>query len=211
METGIPGVGESNAVSVPGSKYRAVRRRLALLLAGGGMVLLLYVSGQYWQMYAAQRKLAQQWQQQSARPANISIKDNDLLVRLTIAKINLDAVVVEGTSHRALKLGPGHVEGSAVPGKLGNAVIVAHRDTFFRHLDELKEGDEIDLRRQGEVYRFEVVGRRIVAPTEVSALQPSRSTQLTLITCYPTHYVGPAPKRLVLVARLMQPSDISQR
>jgi hypothetical protein len=29
-------------------------------------LLLLYVSGQYWQMYAAQRTLAQEWQLQSA-------------------------------------------------------------------------------------------------------------------------------------------------
>lgn len=211
METEIPGVGESNAVNVPGSKYRVVRRRLALLLAAGGVLLLLYVSGQYWQMHAAQRKLAEEWQLQSARPANISTSDNDLLVRLTIAKINLDAVVMEGTSRRSLKLGPGHLEGSAVPGKSGNAVIVAHRDTFFRHLDELKEGDEIDLQRHGEVYRFEVVGRRIVAPTEVSALRSSLATQLTLITCYPVHYVGPAPTRLVVVARLMTSPDILRK
>jgi LPXTG-site transpeptidase (sortase) family protein len=210
MERGI-GVRESNDEGVAGSKDRAVRRRLAFVLTVGGVVLLLYVSGQYWQTYAAQTRLAQEWQRQSARPANISTSDNDLLVRLTIAKIDLDAVVVEGTSHQLLKLGPGHLEGSAVPGKSGNSVIVAHRDTFFRHLDELKEGDEIDLRRQSEVYRFEVVGRRIVAPTEVSVLQPSLSTQLTLITCYPTHYVGPAPNRLVVVARLMLPSETSPR
>lgn len=174
-------------------------------------MLLLYVSGQYWQMYAAQRTLAQEWQQQNARQSGNSTNDNDSLVRLTISKINLDAVIVEGTSHQSLKLGPGHLESSAVPGESGNSVIVAHRDTFFRHLDELQEGDEINLRRQGEVYRFEVVGRRIVTPTEVSVLWPSPSTQLTLITCYPTHYVGPAPNRLVVVARLMASSNISRK
>jgi sortase (surface protein transpeptidase) len=67
--------------------------------------------------------------------------------QLTVAKINLDAVVVEGTSRKSLKLGPGHLENSAIPGSSGNSVIVAHRDTSFRHLDELREGDEIDLRR----------------------------------------------------------------
>ena len=215
MERGIPGAGESSelkVVRVPVSKHRrGVRQRLALFVAVVGVLLLLYVSSQYWQMYAAQRRLALEWQQQNARPASISTSDNGVLVRLMIAKINLDAVVVEGTSHQSLKLGPGHLEGSAVPGKSGNSVIVAHRDTFFRHLDELQDGDEIDLRRQGEVYRFEVVGRRVVAPTEVSALRPSSSTQLTLITCYPTHYVGPAPNRLVVVARLMASSDISRK
>jgi sortase A len=211
MEREIPGAGESNAVRVPKTKYRGMRRRLAFLFTAAGVLLLLYVSSQYWQMYAAQKTLAQEWQQQNARPAGNSASDNDSLVRLTIAKINLDAVIVEGTSHRSLKLGPGHLAGSALPGKSGNSVIVAHRDTFFRHLDELQEGDEINLRRQGEVYRFEVVGRRIVTPTEVSVLRPSPSTQLTLITCYPTHYVGPAPNRLVVVARLMASSDLSRK
>jgi sortase (surface protein transpeptidase) len=104
------------------------------------VLLLLYVFCQYWQMYSAQRKLALEWQRQDARPATIAGSDGEALVRLTIAKINLDAVIVEGTSRESLKLGPGHMEDSALPGSSGNSVIVAHRDTFFRHLDELQEG-----------------------------------------------------------------------
>jgi sortase A len=154
-------------------------------------------------MYAAQRKLTLEWQRQNTKPENVVVNNSDALVRLTIAKINLNAVIVEGTSRKSLKLGPGHMNGSAVPGYSGNSVIVAHRDTFFRHLDELQEGDEIDLRRQGELYRFEVTRRRVVEPTDLSALRQSPTTQLTLITCFPPHYVGSAPKRLVVVARLI--------
>jgi LPXTG-site transpeptidase (sortase) family protein len=211
METEIPETGELNGSKVvlaTLSKRRSrVRQRLALFLAGAGLLLLLYVSGQYWEMYASQRKLVLKWQQQTAPPASISSKESDApsdgLTRLTIDKIKLDAVIVEGSSRKALKFGPGHMEDSPLPGNSGNSVIVAHRDTFFRHLDELKDGDEINLRRQGELYRFEVTGRRIVEPTDLSALRQSLSPQLTLITCYPTHYVGPAPKRLVVVARLI--------
>jgi LPXTG-site transpeptidase (sortase) family protein len=205
MEKAFPGMGELNeskVVRATMSKNRGrLRQRFALFLAGAGLLLLLYVSSQYWQMYAGQRKLAVEWQRQSTRPETILASDPNQLVRLTIAKINLDAVVVEGTSRKSLKLGPGHMEKSALPGSSGNAVIVAHRDTFFRHLDELRDGDEIDLRRRGEVYRFEVAGRRVVEPADLSALRKSPSAQLTLITCYPTHYIGPAPKRLVVVAR----------
>jgi sortase A len=178
-----------------------MRQRLALVLTCTGLLLLIYVCSEYWKMYAGQRKLSLEWQQQSAQPEVIPASDKDSLVRLTIAKINLDAVVVEGTSRKSLNLGPGHMENSARPGSSGNSVIVAHRDTFFRHLDALREGDEIDLRRRGEVYQFEVTGRRVVEPADLSALQQSPSARLTLITCYPTHYVGPAPKRLVVVAR----------
>jgi LPXTG-site transpeptidase (sortase) family protein len=189
-------------------KLRAcLRQRLALFLTCAGILLLLYVFSQYAQMYVGQRTLASEWRQQNAQPAGASSNNagdaGDALTRLTIARIQLDAVIVEGTSHQALKLGPGHMEHSALPGSSGNSVIAAHRDTFFRHLDELQQGDEIDVRRQRKVYRFEVTGRQIVEPTDLSVLRQSASAELTLITCYPPHYVGPAPKRLVVVARLM--------
>jgi Sortase domain len=133
MERAFPGVGELNeskVVLAPLSKNRGrMRQQLALFLSGVGVLLLLYVFCQYWQMYAAQRKLALEWQRQDARPATIAGSDGDALVRLTIAKINLDAVIVEGTSCESLKLGPGHMEDSALPGSSGNSVIVAHRDT----------------------------------------------------------------------------------
>src|ERR1019366_6580311 len=123
-----PGMGEPNeskVVPAPWSKDRGrMRKRLARFSTGAGLLLLLYVSSQYWQMYAGQRKLALEWQQQKARPENITASDDDALARLTIAKINLDAVVVEGTSRKSLKLGPGHLQNSAVPGSSGNAVIV---------------------------------------------------------------------------------------
>jgi LPXTG-site transpeptidase (sortase) family protein len=209
METTRPAAGELNkskAVLAPRLKYRGrVRQLLSWFMAGGGLLLLLYASGQYWQMYAGQKRLALEWQQQNAHSPSIADDDGDALVRLTIAKIRLDAIIVEGTSRKALKLGPGHMEGSPLPGRSGNSVIVAHRDTFFRHLDELKEGDAIDVQRRGEVYRFEVSGRRIVEPTDISSLRQAPTPQLTLITCYPTHYVGPAPKRLVVIARLITP------
>jgi LPXTG-site transpeptidase (sortase) family protein len=213
MERKIPGAGELNdskVVIASFLKHRGhMRQRLALFLTGVGLVLLLYVFGQYWQMYAGQRKLALEWRQQNARPASILSGDDDALFRLTITKINLDVVIVEGTSRKSLKIAPGPMEDSALPGSTGNSVIVAHRDTFFRHLDELQRGDEIYLRRQGEVYRFEVTGRRIVEPTDLSALRQSSSPQLTLITCYPTHYVGPAPKRLVVLANLIARSKVA--
>src|ERR1700685_344532 len=208
MEGAFPGVGElgeSKVLLAHSSKRRdRMRQWFALFLAGCGLLLLLYVSCQYWLMYSGQKKLALEWQQENAWRASMLSSDGSdggALVRLTIAKIKLDAVIVEGTSHKSLKLGPGHMQRSALLGSSGNMVVVAHRDTFFRHLDELREGDEVDLRRRGEVYRFEVTGRRVVEPTDLSALRQSSSAQLTLITCYPTHYVGPAPKRLVVVAR----------
>ena len=177
-----------------------MRQQLALFLTGVGVLLLLYVSFQYWQMYAAQKKLALAWQQQDARPVNIVGSDGDALVRLTITKINLDAVIVEGTSRESLKLGPGHMEDSALPGSSGNSVIVAHRDTFFRPLRNIRQNDVITVSTVRGEYRYRVVSTRIVSPSDVTVLQPAGTEILTLVTCYPFYYVGSAPDRFIVRA-----------
>ena len=117
--------------------------------------------------------------------------------------------MVEGTSHKALRLGPGHVKGTPVPGEAGNSVISAHRDTFFRNIYELKSGDEIQVRRDGHAYTFQVTGKKIVTPNDLSVLKKTSDTRLTLITCYPIYYIGPAPKRLVVFSKLVDTAKTS--
>ncbi len=76
------------------------------------------------------------------------------------------------------------------------------------------KGDQIQVRRNGRVFTYEVTGKRIVQPEDVSVIKQTTDPQLTLITCYPTYYIGPAPKRLVVFSRLMesdgQPSKQAQ-
>jgi len=182
-----------------------LRRVLPLIFFVIGFVLLIYVGAQYAAMYTEQHRLTRAWEQQNTPGVQDYIvqAESDPLTRLSIPKINLDAVVVEGTSRRQLLVGPGHVQASAIPGEAGNAVITAHRDTFFRHIFELNKGDEIQVRRRGAAYRYEVTGKRIVEPSDVSVIRPSDEARLTLITCYPTYYIGPAPERLVVFAKLV--------
>jgi sortase A len=174
-----------------------------------GLCLLTYVGSEYLAMYREQQALHREWDRQQTLAASATagaaaapVKD-DGLTRVSIQKINLDVIVVEGTNHKALRIGPGHLKNTPVPGENGNAVISAHRDTFFRHIYELEKGDDIQVRREGRTYTFEVTGKKIVDPDDLSVLKNSPDPRLTLITCYPTYYVGPAPKRLVVVARLV--------
>ena len=141
-----------------------------------------------------------EWQVQNDLEHGISTNDVGL-TRLTIPKIHLHVVLAEGTSQRSLSLGPGHLTHTAIPGDPGNAVIPAHRDTFFRHIADLKVGDDIYIQRNGRRYRYVVTGRKIVSPEDVSVLQGSAESRLTLITCFPLHFVGPAPKRLIVFAK----------
>jgi sortase A len=183
------------------------RRMVSLALVIIGVVLLCYVAGEYWGMYRSQQNLEAEWQRQAATvstPGKTPIAPEMMLTRLEIPKIQVDAIVVEGASRKDLSEGPGHMKQTAEPGETGNAVITAHRDTFFRHIYELNKGDQIQVRRNGRTFTYEVTGRKIVMPEDISVIKPTNDPQLTLITCYPTYYIGPAPKRLVVFSKLVQ-------
>jgi len=187
-------------------------RFVPFLFMALGVGLLVYVGVQYGQMYFEQRRLAREWERQQTQPAvsapensNTTVVD-DGLTRLSIPKINLNAVIVEGTTRKALLLGPGHVKDTAEPGQPGNAVITAHRDTFFRHIYELNKGDVVTLQRSGKKYTYQVTGKKIVDPDDVSVMRPSLDNRLTLITCYPTYFIGPAPERLVVFSKMADAS-----
>lgn len=183
------------------------RRVMSLALVVVGAVLLGYVGGQYWAMYRSQKNLEAEWEHQAATvsaPGQPTVQPEQMLTRLLIPKIEMDAIVVEGASRKNLSAGPGHMKLTPEPGENGNAVITAHRDTFFRHIYELNKGDQIQVRRSGRTFTYEVTGRKIVMPEDVSVIKPTVDPQLTLITCYPTYYIGPAPKRLVVFSKLVE-------
>jgi sortase A len=190
---------------------KTLKRLLPTLMIIVGVALLIYVGTQYGSMFWEQRQLESQWEAQQHRSTQGNSQQgqsqgavDDGLTRLSIPKIDLSAVVVEGTTRKKLLLGPGHMEESAAPGTLGNSVITAHRDTFFRHIVELGKGDELLVERNGKTYKYEVVSKKVVQPTDISVVKPTKDSRLTLITCYPTYYIGPAPERLVIVSKLKE-------
>jgi len=181
-----------------------ILRSIPLLLVLIGAALLLYAGSQYWTMYSEQNQLAREWQRQQLDKTidkDQAGLPKDGLTRLSIPRIDLSAIVVEGTNHRSLLLGPGHIRSTPDPGEPGNSVISGHRDTFFRHIHELAKGDSVVVQRNGHVYSYEVTGKKIVRPTDLSVLRQTKDSRLTLITCYPTYYIGPAPERLVVFAK----------
>jgi len=150
-------------------------------------------------MYTEQLKLLHRWKTQSTS----ALGHDGTLTKLSIPRIRLRAVVLEGTSRHSLLMGPGHMAGSAVPGTSGNAVIAGHRDTFFRHIDRLRYGGYIYFLKGGKQFRYTGIGRRGVESNDLSVLRATTDGELTLITCYPMHAIGPAPRRLIVVAKLV--------
>lgn len=111
--------------------------------------------------------------------------------------------ILEGTESPELKKGAGHYKGSAAMGALGNSVLAGHRDTVFRSLGELVTGDQIEVESVNGTFTYEVTGSTIVDGNERGAIKPSDEAILTLITCYPFSYVGSAPDRYLLTAKLV--------
>jgi sortase A len=126
------------------------------------------------------------------------------LWRIEVPRLSLSAVAREGVDTRTLRRAVGHIPGTAWPGERGNAAFAAHRDTFFRPLKGVLRGDEVIVTTAEGVYRYAVTGTRVVDPTDVSVLDPTSGTTLTLVTCYPFDYVGSAPQRFIVRASLQR-------
>lgn len=136
------------------------------------------------------------------------VKNSKAYAKLLIPKINLDVIVVEGIGTEDLKKGPGHIPASAKPGHIGNMVISGHRVTFgapFRNIDQLEPGDAITIYTPYNRYVYEVYGKKVVVPKDVSVIQPTRDAQLTLTACHPPHS---AKYRLIIQARLVGDPDV---
>jgi sortase A len=124
--------------------------------------------------------------------------------RLEIPRVHVSAMVAEGTSPGVLSQAVGHAVGTALPGQKGNVTLAAHRDTFFRHLGDVRSGDIIELEEPGHEYKYQVRFTAVVGPRDTWVLEPTGKETLTLLTCYPFHFVGPAPDRFVIRARRVQ-------
>jgi len=109
-------------------------------------------------------------------------------IQIQIPAIDVDAPTVLGDGWEQLKKGVGQHIGSANPGQAGNLVLSAHNDIFgeiFRHLDELKRGDEVTVYTAQRAYIYVVTKTLIVEPTRVDLLASTPAATLTLISCYP--------------------------
>ena len=124
----------------------------------------------------------------------------DVIGLLDIPRVQLSVAVVEGDDRKALKVAVGHVLRTPFPWDAGNAVFAGHRDNFFQPLKSLRIGDDLRLTTHRGTFNYQVRDIRIVEPDDVWVLEPAEGIDLTLITCYPFRYVGPAPLRFVVRA-----------
>lgn len=122
------------------------------------------------------------------------------LAELSIPRVGLSAIVLEGSDRYTLRVGLGHVAATALPGQTGNAVITGHRDSFFWPLRNIQVDDDIWIHMAGDRVHYRVSWFRVVSASELSVLAQTTDATLTLVTCFPFWFIGPAPERFVVRA-----------
>jgi len=142
-----------------------------------------------------------------ASPGNVQTMPeappNGLVGRLSIPRLRLSAIVREGDGAGTLSVALGHIPGTALPGQPGNVCVAGHRDTLFRPLAEIHRDDTIVFETLAGTYQYRVENIHIVKPTDVAVLHATKTPELTLVTCYPFYYVGHAPERYIVKARMV--------
>jgi sortase A len=120
------------------------------------------------------------------------------LGRIEISSVGITAMIMEGVNGRTLQHAIGHIPGTPLPGQPGNVALSGHRDTFFRSLRNIHKDDEITLTTLHGSFRYRVDSTQVVEPDDSKALAATVGDFLTLVTCYPFYFVGPAPKRFIV-------------
>lgn len=178
---------------------------LAALLIGGGIEL----AAGFWipaKASLAQHLLENAWErsvagERDARPWPWA--DTAPLARLDAPKLGRSWIVVSGASGRNLAFAPAHMDGSAMPGERGVAVVAGHRDTHFQALQALTIGDRLALERSdGRRFEYAITAIDIVDSDRAQLRLDASESILTLVTCYPfdARRAG-GPLRYVLTAR----------
>jgi LPXTG-site transpeptidase (sortase) family protein len=128
--------------------------------------------------------------------------------RITIPRLGISALIAEGTQPAQLDRAVGHISTTAFPGQPGNCALAGHRDSFLRGLGGVREGDVVLIETLQDTYTYAVQWGIVVGPHQVDVLDSTAIPSLTLVTCYPFHFVGPAPERFVVRARLVEPTTV---
>ena len=126
--------------------------------------------------------------------------------RIEIARIDLDAVIVEGTDTGTLRKGPGRYPDTAFPGQGRTVGIAGHRTTYlapFRNIDEIEDGDEIVLEMPYATFTYEVQKHEIVDPSQVAIVRDVGYERLVLTACHPLYS---AAQRYAVFAKRIETS-----
>ena len=133
------------------------------------------------------------------------------IARLQIFRLGYDEIVLEGATPRTLAFGPARLFSAAGVGEPGNLVLAGHRTSWFRPLQGIARGDNIEIEwvdphghgLHRRSYTVDLI--RVVDPEDVTLLAPTSEDALTLVTCYPFGHGARSPQRYVVRAVPQRP------
>jgi sortase A len=154
---------------------------------------------------AAELSWIKQANEDFAIKARVSV--GTFLGTINIPAINKTFNIFEGTESKELAKGVGHYVKSVMPGLSDNSVLAGHRDTVFADLGKVKLGALIRIRVREGNFDYKVASIRIVGKNNRTVIVPTSEATLTLSTCYPFTFIGNAPKRYIVTAKLISPLE----
>jgi LPXTG-site transpeptidase (sortase) family protein len=186
-------------------KRQAIERTFLCI----GAAMLMYAGGTLVYGRASQMDASRRFGRDViAATRHPDLAEGDPVGRLEVPRLRISVLVLQGVEDRTLVAGAGHVPGTPSPGSDGNVVIAAHRDTFFRTLERVVPGDRIQIDTATWRHEYIVESTEVVDPNETRVMESRGRRELTLITCYPSYFVGPAPRRFVVHARPLEDQTV---
>ena len=210
--------GNSGRCVMAAVKRTSILERLIALVIGAAIIagFALIAQGFYIKAKAAvaQTLLERAWSrtlagQTAAKPWPWA--DTWPVAKVAVKRLKEQAIVLQGSSGEAMAFGPGHVQGTPLPGHRGTSVIAAHRDTHFAFLEHVKTGDIVEVTtRDGQHRRFAVDRLQIVDASQSGIEPQSPHNGLALVTCWPFGVRQRGPLRYVVHASLIEPKRVTR-
>jgi len=136
----------------------------------------------------------------AAYEESLAKETSEILGILEIPRLRLEVPLYNGASDLHMDRGAARIDGTAMPGELGNLGVAAHRDGYFRVLKDIELGDELMITTENGPEAYVVLELKIVDPSAIEVLDPTEEQSVTLVTCYPFYFVGHAPERFIVRA-----------
>lgn len=132
--------------------------------------------------------------------------------RLSVPRLGMERIVLDTGSGQAMAFGPTHLPASAALNTPGTAVIAAHRDTHFRFLKDMQNGDIVVVETiDGTTRRYQVTSTRILRWDQFVIPRAAAVRRLALTTCYPFNATHHGPLRYVVYARAIASNGETSR
>lgn len=159
----------------------------------GKALLAQYLIASSWQQTLIQGEPVKPWYWADTWP----------VAALSFPRQHIELYALAGASGSSLAFGPGHVDGTALPGQSGTQIYSAHRDTHFHFLADMAINDIIVVQSpDGTQQRFAVYQTLVVNAHESTWAFDEHQNEIHLITCYPFNSILPnPPQRFVVIGQ----------